>query len=74
MSQVVAIFSREGPPYIELIQSAHDNSVFSEANADQILYVAVWNSDIPARVDALKELGVGFEALLDDSGGVPSCA
>jgi quinol monooxygenase YgiN len=68
--QVVGVFSREGPPYLELIQASSDG-IFSAASADQILYVGMWEGDMPARVEQLKKEGFGFEAILEDSDGVP---
>jgi quinol monooxygenase YgiN/catechol 2,3-dioxygenase-like lactoylglutathione lyase family enzyme len=68
--QVVAVFSREGPPYYELIE-ASPAGPFSAINADLILYVGVWEPDVPGRVNKLREQGVEFEAVLKDSQGVP---
>jgi quinol monooxygenase YgiN/catechol 2,3-dioxygenase-like lactoylglutathione lyase family enzyme len=67
---VVAVFSREGPPYYELIQ-ASGTGAFSERFADQILYVGVWEPDVPGRIERLRQAGVELEAVLKGSDGVP---
>lgn len=67
---VVAAFSHQGPPYYELIQ-ASGTGAFSETFADQILYLGVWEHNIPERIKKLQEQGVGFEAILKNSEGIP---
>ena len=67
---VVATYTSEGPPYYELIEASGDG-LFSERNADQILYAGVWEPDVPARIESLKANGVGIDAVLKDSDGQP---
>jgi len=68
--EVVAVFSRQGPPYYELIQAAGDG-IFSLRHAGQILYLGVWESDMTARIAALEAAGIGIDAYFKDSEGNP---
>jgi len=61
-AEVVAAFSMTQPPYYELIQAA-GNGIISAANAGRILYFACWETDMAARMDALKRQGIGLDAL-----------
>lgn len=67
---LVAVFSRQGPPYYELIQAGGDG-IFSMRSANCLLYVGVWEDDIPGRIEKLKAAGVGIDAYLKDTDGNP---
>jgi Glyoxalase/Bleomycin resistance protein/Dioxygenase superfamily len=59
--EVASVMSRTGAPYYELIQ-ANGDGIFSLANTGQILYHGVWETDMAARLDHLREHGIGVDA------------
>lgn len=61
--EVVTVYSRARPPYLELIQ-AGGNGIFSAKNAGQILYFGMWESDLSGRIEKLKQQGIGIDALI----------
>lgn len=61
--EVVTVYSRARPPYLELIQ-AGGNGIFSVKNAGQILYFGMWESDLAGRIEKLKQQGIGIDALI----------
>lgn len=67
---MVAVYSRQGPPFYELIQASGDG-LFSAKNADQILYAGVWEPDVKNRIQFLKDNQVGIDAILADSQDEP---
>ena len=66
--KVAAMYSRNRPPYVELLQ-ANGNGIFSEKNTGQILYFGIWESDIEGRIEELKQQGIGIDALLRSEPG-----
>lgn len=66
-------FSREGPPYYELIEASGDG-IFSAKHQGKILYLGVWEKDMAARVKALEEERIKIDAWFrNEEGGVPFC-
>ncbi len=66
--KVAAMYSRNRPPYVELLQ-ANGNGIFSEKNAGKILYFGIWESDMDERIEELKRQGIGIEALMRSEPG-----
>lgn len=64
-------FSREGPPYYELIEASGDG-IFSAKHQGTILYLGVWEKDMAARLKALEKEGIGIDAWFrNKEGSVP---
>lgn len=64
-------FSREGPPYYELIEASGDG-IFSAKHQGKILYLGVWEKDMAARVKALEEEGIEIDAWFrNEEGSIP---
>ena len=57
---VYVAFSKDGPPYYELIEAAGDG-IFSKRFANQILYLGMWETDMAGRIAALEAEGIGLE-------------
>ncbi|MFF0783496.1 MULTISPECIES: VOC family protein [unclassified Streptomyces] len=61
--QVVHVaFSKQGPPYYELIEADGDEGIFSTANEGRILYLGLWEPDMEGRLGALAAEGIGVAA------------
>jgi hypothetical protein len=61
--QVVHVaFSKEGPPYYELIESQGDSGIFSTREENKILYLGLWEPDMAGRIKALEAAGIGIDA------------
>jgi quinol monooxygenase YgiN/catechol 2,3-dioxygenase-like lactoylglutathione lyase family enzyme len=58
---LVASYSMTAPPYYELIQADGDGIV-SAKYKNQLLYFAVWESDMAGRIEKLKQQGIGIDA------------
>jgi catechol 2,3-dioxygenase-like lactoylglutathione lyase family enzyme len=70
---VYVAFSKDGPPYYELIEASGDG-IFSQRFVDQILYLGMWETDMAARIEALKAEGIGLEARFKTAeDAVPFC-
>lgn len=54
-------FSRQGPPYYELIES-HGDGIFSAENEGRILYLGLWEPDMAGRIKTLEAEGIGIDA------------
>ncbi|MEU9100360.1 VOC family protein [Streptomyces sp. NPDC048361] len=62
--QVVHVaFSKQGPPYFELIESDGDEGIYSSAKEGQILYLGFWEADMDGRMEKLRAEGIGIEAV-----------
>jgi hypothetical protein len=69
--EVASVMSRTEPPYYELIQATGDG-IFSLANSGQILYHGVWETDMAARLEFLREHGIVIDAAFrQDPGSLP---
>ncbi|NET34248.1 MAG: VOC family protein [Cyanothece sp. SIO1E1] len=68
--ELLAVFSREGPPYYELIQ-ASGAGIFSVKYCDCIHYVGIYDADIPARIAAFRTANHSIDATLKNSAGEP---
>jgi catechol 2,3-dioxygenase-like lactoylglutathione lyase family enzyme len=54
-------YSREGPPYIELLE-ANGDGLFSLSHGEGVHHLGLWEPDTDGRCAALRSLGVGQEA------------
>jgi catechol 2,3-dioxygenase-like lactoylglutathione lyase family enzyme len=70
---LVAAFSMTEPPYYELIQ-ASGNGIIAAANAGQILYYGVWEHDMAARLEILRQKKFGIDALFRMDADTPPFA
>jgi catechol 2,3-dioxygenase-like lactoylglutathione lyase family enzyme len=61
-------FSRQGPPYVELIQM-HDESFYSGRGVEGLHHIGVWSSDYAATKDRLLSEGLKAEAEVLDGKG-----
>jgi Glyoxalase/Bleomycin resistance protein/Dioxygenase superfamily len=69
--EVASVISQTEPPYYELIQATGDG-IFSLANSGQILYHGVWEKDMAARLEFLREHGIGADAIFrHDAASLP---
>lgn len=69
--EVASVMSRTEPPYYELIQ-ANGDGIFSLANSGQILYHGMWEADMAARLEFLREHGIGIDAFFRmEQGSLP---
>lgn len=59
--EVHVTFSKDGPPYYELIEAAGDG-IFSRRFVGEILYLGLWESDMAGRLAKLEAQGIGIEA------------
>jgi quinol monooxygenase YgiN/catechol 2,3-dioxygenase-like lactoylglutathione lyase family enzyme len=58
---LVAAYSMTPPPYYELIQADGDG-ICSIENADELLYFAVWETDMAGRMKQMEKQGIGIDA------------
>lgn len=66
-------FSREGPPYYELIEASGDG-IFSAKHQGTLLYLGFWEKDMKARVKTLEEEGIEIDAWFrNEEDSVPFC-
>ncbi|WP_013334261.1 VOC family protein [Gloeothece verrucosa] len=64
-------FSRQGPPYYELIEASGDG-IFSAKHEGKILYLGVWEKDMKARIEALEKEGIAIDAWFrNQEGSIP---
>ena len=68
--ELLAVFSREGPPYYELIQASGEG-IFSVKYCDRIHYLGIYDSDIRARIEAFRVAGHPIDGILKNSAGQP---
>ncbi len=65
------VYSREGPPYYELIEAGGDG-IFSAKHQGKIHHLGVWEEDMTARVKALEKEGIVIDAWFrNKEGSVP---
>ena len=60
-AQLVAAYSMTEPPYYELVQAAGDG-ITSPKLAGNILYYGLWETDMAARLEKLKQQKIGLSA------------
>jgi hypothetical protein len=60
-SFVRCTYSREGPPYIELLE-ANGDGIFSLKHGEGVHHVGLWHPDVTGACEALSNRGVGTEA------------
>ena len=72
-AQLVAAYSMTEPPYYELIQAAGDG-ITSPKLAGNILYYGLWETDMAARLEKLKQQKIGLDALFKADADSPPAA
>jgi catechol 2,3-dioxygenase-like lactoylglutathione lyase family enzyme len=68
-----AAFSMTEPPYYELLEAAGDG-ITSAKLAGNILYYGVWETDMAARLEKLKQQKIGLDALFKRDADSPPFA
>jgi catechol 2,3-dioxygenase-like lactoylglutathione lyase family enzyme len=68
-SEVVASYSNEGPPFVELLQSQDDDGPFGRVHGEGLHHVALWEKSIEDRLRKLEAKHVRVETLIRDGDG-----
>ena len=61
-------FSKEGPPFIELIQSQGSRGVWGNHHGEGLHHIGAWTDDLEGRIAQLESEGIRVEASLSIDG------